>query len=296
MLAYSDGPSLPFGRAGHAGANLDGVVVVSGGTSWSDDKTVKSYLRETLKLSDGSWKQLSPAPDSFAESACASSNGELFVAGGQRAVGQPVSRAFKYSLATDRWIELDPLPVKVVAGAGVIRNGQFLVIGGLIDDKPSNRVFAIDTRDANAKWVELATLPVPGRAYAAAVAMGNTVYCLGGLAPDPAGRTVYRDVLCLEPDKQNWELCGQLPAPGYCWAASEFDSHQVLVTGRADGAIHDDVWIVNLENLSCQSGGTLATPNTCAPLIRVNTSAFWMLGGEPSSNKVRTARVQVIER
>lgn len=241
MLTYRDGPSLPFGRAGHAGANLNGVIVVSGGTSWSDDKTVKSYLRETLKLSDQSWKEMSPAPDSFAESAYASSNGVLFVAGGQRAVGQPVSRTFKYSLATDRWTELDPLPEKVVAGAGVIRNGQFLVIGGLINDKPSSRVFAIDTLHDNSKWVELAPLPLPGRAYATAVAIGNAVYCLGGMAPDVAGMKVYRDVLCLEPDKSNWKVCGQLPAPGYCWTASDFESNRVLVAGRADGAIHDDV-------------------------------------------------------
>lgn len=41
--------------------------------------------------------------------------------------------------------------------------------------------------------------------------------------------------------------------------------------------------------------GHLVIPSVTAPLIKVVDEYFWLVGGEPDSNKNRTGKVSVIE-
>src|SRR5262249_47181912 len=107
---------------------------------------------------------------------------------------------------------------------------------------------------------------------------------------------VFKDVFQYDPRANAWRTLGELPAAGYCWAALPLanDNHQLLVGGRADGAIHDDLWIVDLSNLSVRGIGRSVITQTCAPLVKINSSTYWLIGGEPDGNKHRTEKVTQI--
>jgi hypothetical protein len=158
-------------------------------------------------------------------------------------------------------------------------------------------VLSLDVNSAGAKWRELAVLPGPGRMYPALVACGKSVYLLGGMRVVPQqGMEVFSDAYRYDPKSDKWERLPDLPARGYCWVASPIDDANVLIAGRADGAIHDEVWRVSVSDMRVQSVGNTVIQTTCAPLLRVSDDTWWLVGGEPNSNKTRTEKVSIIRK
>ena len=87
---------------------------------------------------------------------------------------------------------------------------------------------------------------------------------------------------------------GNLSFGGYCWSAQPVDDSHLLLAGRADGTIHDEIWLVHLPDLSTELLGHAVIQATCAPLAKVGPRKWWLIGGEPDSQKHRTDRVTVI--
>src|ERR1044071_8680417 len=81
-VQVSEGPELPYGIAAHAGGKVRNTPVVTGGSSWSHDKTKKQWHRETLVFVDGKWKQGPLLPTARSDLAYASDDTALYVAGG----------------------------------------------------------------------------------------------------------------------------------------------------------------------------------------------------------------------
>ena len=48
VAEFSERPPLPIARAGHAAGLVDGFVLVAGGNNWSTDRTIKSWLKDSL--------------------------------------------------------------------------------------------------------------------------------------------------------------------------------------------------------------------------------------------------------
>src|SRR6185312_15859893 len=107
------------------------------------------------------------------------------------------------------------------------------------------------------QWVEGPPFPAEPRAYSALVAAHNQLYMLGGMTAEGNAIRVFKDALQFDPASNKWKQLGELPAAGYCWAAIPIDKaeQELLIGGRADGAIHDDLWILNLPNLSVRGIG-----------------------------------------
>ena len=72
------------------------------------------------------------------------------------------------------------------------------------------------------------------------------------------------------------------------------DSKHVLLAGRANGQIYDGIWLVDLPDLSTRLVGHAFVPTATAPLVHVRSGEWWLIGGEPDSNKNRTPRVAII--
>jgi N-acetylneuraminic acid mutarotase len=301
---FSEAPAMPSARGSHAGARLDGgVIVVASGSAWSEDRTVKSWLSDTLLFADGQWTSGPALPRPAVESAFASDGKSLFIIGGLTAADAPSAEVMELSLGEHRQLRISPLPAfpaRHVGGAAAVLDGRLFVAGGYADGKLTDALWMLDLNNRAAGWTKRAPIPAEARAYAALVAAAeDQLYLLGGMTTEggaDGAMRVFKDVFRYDPEADAWQRLGELPAAGYCWAAEPIDDskRKLLVAGRADGAIHDDVWIVDLSDLSARGVGSTVITTTCAPLVRVNDNTFWLIGGEPDANKTRTARITQI--
>ncbi len=302
-VQVSEGTALPAGRGNHAAGVVGGRVVVAGGTAWSADRTTKQWLSDSLVYRDSEWSAGPPLPHAVSEPMFASDGSSLYVAGGRRGAAEMNDGVYKLSDVDGQlaWATLTKLPMTISAGAGEIADGRLFVTCGSTNNAPTNRTWALDlSAGATGKWRECKPLPGPPRMYPAFVTCGKSIYLFGGMRPAEAGAKrgmeVFKDAYRYDPEADAWERLPDLPAKGYCWAASPMNDQSVLLTGRADGAIHDDVWRVNLSDLCVQDVGRTVIQTTCAPLVRVDVDTWWLIAGEPDSLKTRTEKITILRR
>jgi N-acetylneuraminic acid mutarotase len=299
-----EGIPLPMGRGSHAGGLVSGGrVVVAGGTSWNADRTVKSFLTETLWFDSGIWRSGPSLPVAMAEGAFASDGKSLYVVGGYTAPDQPTAVACRVAAADEKGVlrcePIAPFPHPIAGNAAVVVEGQLISVGGYVDKKPANLVYALDLNNPAGAWIKRADFPGEPRAYTAVARCGRYVYLLGGLGStaEEGKLNPLRDVYRYDWRADQWTRMHDLPVPGYCWSAApptEQDERHLILAGRADGEIHRDIWLIDVADGSAKQIGETVIQTTCAPLVPGERNALWLLGGEPDSKKNRTPRVTVI--
>jgi hypothetical protein len=297
-VTVQEGPVMPLGRGSHAGGMVDGQLVIATGTSWNAERTKKSFLSDTLSLKGTQWTPGPALPSALAEGAYASDGESLYLAGGLKSPTAPSDAVYRMSKVggTLTVQKLTALPTPITASAGAIARGRLFVACGVVAGKASKQLLSLDLEHPNSTWTENAALPGPARAYAGLVAVGDDLYLLGGLA-DGNGSVHARtlgDCYRYDSATDQWSSVGNLPVPGYCWSAAPVGKDQLLLTGRADGVIHDEVWLLDLKTLTGHIAGRTVVHATCAPLVEVSPGTFWLIGGEPDSNKNRTNRISEI--
>ena len=294
----SEGPALPFGCSSHAGGVIHGRIVIAGGTTWNLERTHKTFLDDTLVYEEGRWTPGPALPAPLAEGAFAADGAVLYLVGGLSSPDQPTNIACKISQIDQRLVteKLPSLPFPTSAGGAAIQDGKLYLACGYLDGKPSNQFWSLDISTPNGQWTPLASLPGPARAYPAMVASGSDLFLLGGLGGGDAtvhDRT-FGDAYRYIPASNQWTRLKDLPMAGYCWSACPLNGGRLLLAGRADRQIHNEIWSVDLDTLDFQLLGHAVIQATCAPLVPLNGQTFWLIGGEPDSLKHRTNRVSMI--
>lgn len=66
------------------------------------------------------------------------------------------------------------------------------------------------------------------------------------------------------------------------------DGSRVLLASCAEGRIRPDIWLLNLKHVTSEKVGNAIIQTTTAPLLRIGDGEWWLLGGEPDSNRHRT--------
>jgi N-acetylneuraminic acid mutarotase len=296
--SVTEGASLPVGwaRGGHAGGIMNSQIIVAGGTDWSEDKTTKYWLKNTAVFNNRKWHKGPELPKPLAYAMYGYNDSGFYLAGGS-SDGKSVSKEVYWINSLDEqseWKSLPDLPEAVFFGAGVVFNDKFYITCGSVNDKSINTMWYLDLNRYENGWKECKSLPGAGRVLPAFVACGKYLYLIGGLkrfSPLEPLSDLYR----YSPDDDEWEKLNDLPQKGYGWVSQSIDNNHILLTGRADGIVHDGIWIVNLKNSSMNKIGHLIIPSATAPLVKVTDEYFWLIGGEPDSNKNRTEKVSVIE-
>jgi len=282
----SEGPALPYGIAAHAGGVVRGVPVVAGGSSWSADKTKKQWRRETFWFVEGKWKPGPPLPTPRSDLAYASDHTGLYVAGGTdvQAATREVLRLSDVGPEAS-WQKLPDLPAVVESAAGAILDGHLYVAGG----QKSNRLWAFD----GSQWQRRAPLPGGERAYAALVAHGDALYLFGGLQ----GTNVFSDAHRYDPKQDQWQRLTGFNLPGFGWSAVSVDDAHVMLAGRIDqkNQITDDIWLLNMPDLSVAAIGKLRVQSCCLPAVNIGANTWWFIGGEPNVQRSRTPRISVVQ-
>lgn len=292
------GVSLPdeLVRGGHIGGTVEGKVIVAGGNNWSKDRITKLWLQDAAIFDNGKWVAGPSLPKPVAYPMFATDPSGLYFAGGTPD-GKSASREV-YRLRSlqsgSTWEPMPKLPTGLHSGAGAILNGKFYVCTGSNGNADTDKMYVLDLNDNKAQWRECRAVPGPKRMLSTLVASGKNLYLLGGLTNGLSTRDAYQ----YDPDNNQWKKLNDLTISGYAWVGQSIDDGQLLLTGRADESkpfpIHNDIWVVDLHDMSVRKSGQLIEAATTSPLIRVKDKQWWFVGGEPDSNRNRTGVVSVI--
>jgi N-acetylneuraminic acid mutarotase len=296
----TEGPPLPLGRGSHAAGTIDGHVIVVGGTNWNQAGTKKTFLSDGVVFAANAWQRGPSIRVPLAEGAYADDGHALYLAGGLESPDRPSAKVFRIALDANgqsQVSELPSLPQAISACAAVVFSGNLYVACGTTSPgKSSTTLWSLDLSKPTSNWRNRAELPGVGRGYPALVDCGSFIYLFGGLREE--GNSIHErtlsDAYRYDPATNQWNLLGQLPVPGYCWSAQPVDDSHILLAGRADGSIHDEIWLISVPAFDAQIVGRVIQKATCAPLVNVARRTWWLIGGEPDSNKHRTNRISVI--
>jgi N-acetylneuraminic acid mutarotase len=274
--------------------------VVIGGTSWNAEGTQKSFHDDGVIFDGNAWQPGPTIGVALAEGAYASDGQALYLAGGLSQPDKSSDAVFQITMVgagQSKVEKLSQLPAPISAcSAAIFGNRLYVACGTLSPGKYTNQLWSLDISKPGAHWRKQSDLPGAGRGYPALVTCGSLIYLLGGLGDGDKSvheRTL-SDAYQYDPATDQWKMLGNLPFGGYCWSAQPVDDSHILLAGRADGTIHNEIWLVHLPDLSTELLGHAVIQATCAPLVNVAPGKWWLIGGEPDSNKHRTDRVTVI--
>jgi TIR domain/Kelch motif len=139
----------------------------------------------------------------------------------------------------DSWTRIADMPLALEAPAVATYRDRLFVIGGVSAKQERGPLDTVQVYDpATNRWSIGPTLPVPLN-HAAAVSTGDSIYVLGGLAPDGSTAAVYR----LDSPDGKWREDRPLPDARGAGAAA-FDGGRIVFGGGVarDGLARADVW------------------------------------------------------
>lgn len=292
-----EGMELPpqLKRGGHMGGCLEGQPIIAGGTNWNEEKTIKSWLQNTVVFKGNHWVQGPALPAPLAYAAYGSDPTGFYIAGGTPD-GRISSRAayrLTHISGNAEWQRLPPLPEPVSYGSGAVLNGKFYVACGMNDSVKTNRMWVLDMHAANPEWSSCPPVPGVERTLSTLVPCGKFLYLLGGLGQDNPF-TVLKDAYRYDSGNGRWQRLPDLPLEGYAWSGQPVDEDHILLTGRAYGKIDTGIWLLRLTTMTMKKIGATISPATTAPLIKIDDQQWWLVGGEPDANKNRTGKVTMI--
>jgi SSS family solute:Na+ symporter len=175
-------------------------------------------------------QQLPDLPAPLTAPVVGRSHGALIVAGGLDADGAPTDRAFVLPPGQDRWQSLS-LPQPLADAAFVIVGQRLIVLGGRSPEGVSADVVALEFDGERLAAADLPDLPEATH-LAAAVAVGQQVYLIGGVDGD--GRPVADDFRRLDlsgGEASAWKTLPSLPGGGLRRPIVGAQSGDVLVVG-----------------------------------------------------------------
>ncbi len=187
--AWTPMSPMPHPQAEAVCQSLGGFIHVVGGRApsgsrnreWADHIDTDEHW--VYDAASDRWRDLAPLPTPRNSTAGAVLNGILFVIGG-RTVSDGNSAAVEvYDPLSDRWEKARPMPKAQGGLAAAVLDGKIYVFGGEYFSAGGGGVFA-DAWEYDPRadqWRAIAPMPRP-RHGLGAVAMGNSIYVLGGAA------------------------------------------------------------------------------------------------------------------
>ena len=233
------------GVSGHSLLAAGGANIV--GNRWEDPLHKKWYDTVfALDRPDGPWRIAGKLPRPSAYGVSITTKRGIVCIGGCNATHH-LSNVFLLSLSAGhlQTTSLPDLPVSAAYACGALAGETLYVAGGLeAPDAPSSlkQCWAMDLREKNPAWKEIAPWPGAGRQKAVAGACGDSFFLFGGVETgrDSEGKptaTFLTDAYCYTPGK-GWERKADLPFPAVAAPspAPLRDGSTLLIIGGDDGA------------------------------------------------------------
>jgi hypothetical protein len=205
--------SFEVGRCGHGAAvPFDALVVVAGGTEWSDDPAPPLATVEWMDPAAETQGRLAPMRRARTRLSLVAAGPGLVAIGGEDASGGLTDTVEAWDASTDAWRTVAPLPEARADAASAVLAGRVHVLGGLGPAGATSTHFVYDpTSDT---WARLADLSQP-RSLAAAVVLDGRIVLVGG--SDAAGDAMTAveawEPSVLPPPAERDAPCSAVPAP-----------------------------------------------------------------------------------
>jgi actin-like ATPase involved in cell morphogenesis len=179
-------------------------------------------------LVPGEWEAVAPMPAARQQSGAAAVKGLVYVVGGLTETVRGTSDVFVYDRGINQWRPGPPLPEPLHHPAVVAYRGEPVVIGGWVPEgsdliaNPSAAVYVL----RGSAWEELASLPEP-RAAAAAAVVGDEIVLMGG--QNASGELMDSTEIF---DGESWRAGAPIPTPREHLAAASDGQYAYAVGGR----------------------------------------------------------------
>ena len=164
-------------------------------------------------------------------------NGSIYVIGGFDAQARVLNRVSRFDPTTDAWTAVADLPARMHHANAAVVDGRIWVLGFLdgLDFGADPRSYIYDPADD--AWTPGPNLPDGfGRGASGTVAIGSTIYLVGGFS----SRAVYPFVHAYDTVAETWTRLPDLPTERDHMAIGVIDDTIVVAGGRA-GAIGSHV-------------------------------------------------------
>ena len=231
-ITWRESTPGPEPRAGYAGGQIGGKLVLVGGTYWEGKKgdwTKKVFTAAThvFDPKTETWEKLADAPVTLGYSAVAEVGGSLYVMGGvQNGVPGRDVLVLSKNASGYAWSKSVPLPDSRVFATAVAIGRMIYLIGGTREFEPfdakgtcctsksdTKTMWMLNTMHPEKGWTTLPEYPGQARWAERAAARGLTIYLFGGhhqaLQKDPVQD--FNEVLRYDIPTHKWSRVGDMP-------------------------------------------------------------------------------------
>ncbi len=210
------------------GAVVGGKLYLFSGYSYPTNSYNPIRRIDVYEPATQTWTRLADMPKGFTHAGVANDAENVYFAGGYTENSTQSGQIFRtaevwqYNVGADRWNNLPALPAARAAGALALVGRTLHYFGGherlqthtcntgsIPLDKAEH--WALDLDNLQAGWVAKAPLLEP-RNHLGAVALGGSVYAVGGQRNCDATTQTQRDVERYDPQTDTWTPVAPLPA------------------------------------------------------------------------------------
>ncbi len=285
LAQWSEMPYLSNARSLHAVAWLDGKIYIAGGLSSGTQLTDTRVLDVAGNASD--WSNLTAIDGPRWGSYGAGVNGKFYITGGlfQTSSGYSfVVRTAEFDPAKNSYSLKAQMPVPVVQMAGTVVNGKILLFGGV---SVSGNQFAL-TRTvqmydpATDTWTKITDGPAAASGMSA-VAIGNTVYLIGGNAGGSDFPNVYKGTFN-GTDITDWAPTTDLPVATSGGAAGVLNGKIVYTGGRNGQILSTRTFIYDPATRKWTSSFGLPMPSADVHNLVGDGTALYLVSGDGNAN------------
>jgi N-acetylneuraminic acid mutarotase len=127
---WTTAASVPLARNHITAAVLNGKIYAIGGQTTSDDSTTDSQVFVWNPANPSTWTSVASLPFSFSHAVAAVVDGEIVIAGGEKANDVPIASVLAYDPSTNTWKTEASLPGARLSPAGGVVGNQLVITTG----------------------------------------------------------------------------------------------------------------------------------------------------------------------
>ncbi|HEX8323643.1 MAG TPA: kelch repeat-containing protein [Tepidisphaeraceae bacterium] len=215
-LAWATKAARPVAASELFGGAVGNVLYTMGGfvdNTFKPTKAVYAY-----DVTSNAWTRKADLPVGLTHPGAIVDGTSIYFAGGYPGNGSNGNQTFstravyRYNTTSNTYTALPDLPVARGGGPGMaVLNNVLYVMGGTDANRNDvTSVYALDLGNLGAGWQTRASLPAP-RNHAAAVAMGGSIYFVGGQVKQDAQLTTQRNLYRYDTRTNAWTTLASMP-------------------------------------------------------------------------------------
>jgi N-acetylneuraminic acid mutarotase len=274
---------LPAPNGGLIGGEVDGRLVIVGGTNW-EQVTTKSWLREVREFDPATaqWRLLGSLKQPIAYGAGGTIDGALLIVSGSTGTA-PFGGVIRIANGLVSEEAAGGFSKPGVLGANGVIGDDIIIVGGA-DDAANIKGFSRDAYAWNARthaMRKLASYPGSPLGTAASAVVGGELFVFAGVTWDTKadGIANLTDSYAYSPRTDSWRKLRAFPHPTRGVAAVALDDHHIyLAGGYGEKGFMTEGYIYDTRADSYQPALPLPTPNG-THFVRVGDFVY-AVGGE----------------